>query len=189
MAERAQKRATYEDLLAVPERMIAEIVDGDLHTSPRPAPKHSHASSAIGGGLFNEFNRDSGGPGGPGGWLILDEPELHLGDDILVPDIAGWRRERLRESPSEPYMSLPPDWVCEVQSPSTVRMDRVHKKRIYAREGVQYMWLVDPEAETLEVLARSGDFWQEVGLYSGDDKVRAVPFDAVELDLSRWWWR
>lgn len=186
MAERARARATYQDVLAAPERMIAEIIDGDLHTSPRLSPLHAHAKTAIGSTVFSAFSRETAASAR---WVVLNGPEIHFRDDILVPDIAGWRRERMPERPSEPYITVYPDWVCEVQSPSTVRMDRVHKKRIYAREGVQYMWLVDPEAETLEVLVRSGDLWQEVGLYSGDDKARAVPFDAIELDLSRWWWR
>lgn len=188
MAEPARRRATYQDVLDAPQHLIAEIIDGELHTSPRPAPLHSYASSAIGGGLFDSYNRDSGGSGGPGGWLILDEPELHLGEDIVVPDLAGWRRARMLAMPKEPYFAMAPDWVCEVQSPSTARLDRVQKKRIYAREGVQYMWLVDPEAQTLEVVQRTGEFWQ-VGSYGGDEKVCALPFDAIELDLARWWWQ
>lgn len=188
VGEAARGKATYEDLLKVPDNLIAEIIDGDLHASPRPSPIHQNATSAIGGALFDRYHRGPDGPDRPGGWWIIDEPELHLRDDILVPDLAGWRRERLPALPREhAYFALAPDWVCEVLSPSTARIDRVQKRHIYARNQVRHLWLVDPDAQTLEVLRLAGDFWQEAGAYAADDKVHAEPFVEVELDLARWW--
>ena len=135
------KRATYDDVLNAPEHKVAEILDGELFLSPRPAPRHAVASSALGmaiGGVR------STGTGGPGGWWILDEPELHFGDDVVVPDLAGWRRERMPAIPDAAFFTLAPDWVCEVLSPSTERIDRGRKLRIYAEAGVAHAWLVNP---------------------------------------------
>ncbi len=185
--ETARKRATYQDLLNVPDHFIAQILDGDLYTLPRPAPRHALASSVLGTELNGPFHRRPGDPRGPGGWWILDEPELHLGDDVLVPDLAGWRRERLTQLPGEAYFTLAPDWVCEVLSPSTERIDRALKMRIYAREGVEWLWLVNPLTRTLEVFRRGESFWQQLAVHDGDMQVRVEPFDAIELELARWW--
>ncbi len=176
--------ATYEDLLAVPDHLVAEILDGDLYTSPRPAPRHADASSGLGGALRGPFDR---GRGGPGGWRILDEPELHLGRDVIVPDLAGWRRERLPRLPDEAHFAMAPDWVCEVLSPSTAAIDRVKKLTIYARESVKHAWLVDPLAQTLEVFRLDAGRWTLVGTWAGADTIRAEPFDALDLDLTLLW--
>jgi Uma2 family endonuclease len=181
---RTRRPATYDDLLKVPDRLVAEILDGELHATPRPAPRHADASSGLGGALRGPFDR---GRGGPGGWRILFEPELHLGADVLVPDLAGWRRERLPALPELAYFSLPPDWICEVVSPSTVAMDRVTKLSIYARERVSYAWLVDPLAHTLEVLRLDDGRWTILSTWSGLVTVRAQPFEAIDLDLSLLW--
>ena len=133
-----KKGATYADLYDVPEHFVAEIFDGELYASPRPALPHAHAASALGNKL-GAFHRS-----GPGGWVIIDEPELHFGKDVLVPDLAGWRRERLPTVPVAAYLTLAPDWVCEVLSPSTESLDRGKKLRIYAGESVLHAWLVDP---------------------------------------------
>lgn len=182
MAEPARRPATYEDLLAVPEHMIAEIIDGELVAAPRPAAKHTLAASAIGADLYSHFGR-----GGSSGWWILDEPELHLGSDVLVPDLAGWKRERMPQVPDAAFFTLAPDWVCEVVSPGSLRYDRVRKKRIYAREGIGWLWKVDPIAQTLEVARRVGDLWQDAGLYEAADAVRGEPFQDLEIDLVGWW--
>lgn len=176
--------ATYEDLVALPENLVGEIVDGDLHVSPRPSARHSLATSELWGTLGGPFHR---GAGGPGGWWILFELELHLGDDVVVPDLAGWRRERLPEVPDEPWLSLAPDWVCEVASPSTERIDRVQKLRVYARAGVGHAWLVNPTARTLEIYRRGEAGWTLVAAHGGDEVVRAEPFEAAELDLRALW--
>lgn len=165
--------------------MVAEIVDGDLRLTPRPGKPHAAAATALGEELGPPFKR---GRGGPGGWILLFEPELHLGSDILVPDLDGWRRERLPVlTTDEPFFSLPPDWVCEVLSPRTASMDRADKLPIYAREGVRHVWLVDPLQRTLEVLRLADEGWTLIAVHQGGERVRAEPFDAIELDLSILW--
>jgi len=179
-----RRRATYEDLCRVPDFKIAEILDGELIVTPRPALQHARASSGLGGHLWGPFQS---GRGGPGGWWILDEPELHLADDIVVPDLAGWRRQRLPAVPDAAYMTLAPDWVCEVISPATERMDRSRKMQIYARDGVTHLWLLDPTVRTLEVLRLEDGRWVFLGTYSDMDVVRVEPFEAIEIELSTLW--
>ena len=179
---RTRRPATYEDLLAVPDHLVAEILDGDLYTFPRPAVPHAIATSRLGGDLDGPFER---GRGGPGGWWILFEPELHLADDILVPDLAGWRRERVPEIPRGAYITLAPDWVCETLSPSTEAIDRGKKLRIYARERVGHLWLINPDTETLEAYRLEGERWLLLNTWSGDVAARVEPFEAIEIEL--WW--
>ena len=178
--KRPAKRATYRDVLEAPPHMVAEIVDGALHLHPRPAIRHAVASSFLGGELFGPFQR---GRGGPGGWWILDEPELHLGEDVLVPDLAGWRRERLPEPPDEAFFTLAPDWVCEIISPSTQKFDLEEKRPIYAREGVGHLWLVDPSARTLEAFVLSEGAWSPTGLAGNGGPVSFPPFEAIAFPL------
>lgn len=186
MSVPARRRATYEDLLAVPDHLVAELVDSELHTTPRPAPRHAIASSRLGSDLGGPFDR---GRGGPGGWWILDEPELHLGHDVVVPDLAGWRRSRLPDIPDDPYFTLPPDWVCEILSRSTERLDRGKKLGIYAREGVGHLWLLNPDTETLEAYRLEQGRWLLLGTHVGDIAARIEPFDAIELELWPLWGR
>ena len=176
--------ATYDDLVAVPENMVAEMFDGELYASPRPALPHAYAASVLGGELSGPFHR---GRNGPGGWWILDEPELHFGADVLVPDLAAWRHARLPAVPREAYLTVAPDWVCEVLSPATETIDRAKKLRIYAREGVAHAWLVNPLLRTLEVLSLQSQRWVLVATYEGDAIVRAEPFDAFALELGALW--
>ena len=183
--EPARRGATYQDVLDAPPHMIAEVIDGTLRLQPRPAKPHAAAASALGEELGPPFKR---GRGGPGGWILLDEPELHLSADILVPDLAGWRRERMPVIVAdESYFTLAPDWVAEVVSPSTAKYDRTDKLRIYRREGVEWVWLVDPLARTLEVLRRDAESWSLRGTWRDDERVRAEPFDAIELELAVLW--
>jgi Uma2 family endonuclease len=177
------KRATYEDVLNAPENKVAEILDGELFLSPRPAPKHAMAASRL-GRILGPYDDD---PRGPGGWWILDEPELHFGEEIAVPDLAGWRRERLPAMPDEAFFTIAPDWVCEVLSPSTARLDRARKLPLYAQAGVVHAWLVDPLVQTLEVRLLQDGQWTIVGVCSGADVVRIKPFEAIELELGRLW--
>jgi Uma2 family endonuclease len=179
-----ERAAPYDDLVAVPEHLVAEIVDGELYTSPRPAPRHAVAYSALGGLLVPPFDQ---GRGGPGGWRLIAEPELHLGPDVVVPDIGGWRRERMPRLPRTAYFALAPDWVCEVLSPSTATLDRSKKLRVYARAGVSHAWLVDPLAQTLEVLRLESGRWSILATHAGSEVVRAVPFDAIDLELGLLW--
>lgn len=182
----AHRRASYEDVLAAPAHKVAEVIDGTLHTHPRPATPHAAAASALGEELGPPFKR---GRNGPGGWVILDEPELHLGPDpdIIVPDLAGWRRARMPAIPNAAYVTLPPDWACEVLSPSTEGVDRTEKLPVYARERVEHVWLLDPLVKTLEILRLDGGSYRIVRAWRGDRVVRAEPFDAIELDLSILW--
>jgi Uma2 family endonuclease len=177
--------AAYE---AVPEEEIAEILDGELHVQPRPRSTHSMAAAQLTTSL-GPF-RPRGGDG-PGGWVILYEPELHLGPrpDKLVPDLAGWRRTRMPEMPDVPAFTLPPDWVCEVLSPGTQAIDRGKKMRIYRREGVGHLWLVDPAAQTVEVFRLENGRWSHLDTHEGDTRARLEPFDAIEIDLGALWAR
>ncbi len=177
-------RATYQDVLDAPLHMVAEVVDGKLYTHPRPAPRHAVASSRLGTRINHLFDL---GEGGPGGWWILIEPELHLGEDIVVPDIAGWRRERMPELPREAYFTLAPDWVCEVLSPSTRKLDLGGKQAVYAREGVAYLWFVDPDARSLEAFELSGKKWQLIDTLFDDAPVSLPPFDAISFSLGDLW--
>ena len=179
----ARRRATYEDLLKVPDILIAEVLDGELITSPHPPLPHLRVASVLICDV-SPFDRQASNPGG---WWILFEPELHLGDDILVPDLAGWQRECMPVLRGAPYFEQAPDWVCEVVSPSTGRIDRVRKMPIYAREQVSHVWLVDPLQRILEVYRLEGWHWVVAGTDGDDEIVRAEPFDAIELEMSRWW--
>jgi Uma2 family endonuclease len=181
-----KRRATYDDLIRVPDSKVAEIVDGELVVSPRPASSHAYAATVLGADL-GPFNDDPGDPARPGGWWILLEPELHFDDDVLVPDWAGWKRERLPVLRDVPFFTLAPDWVCEVVSPSTGRLDRGQKMRIYARAGVASLWLLDPVARTLETYVLDAGRWIVAATHGGEDVVRAEPFSTIELALARWW--
>lgn len=188
MAE-PKRKATYEDLMQVPDWKVAEIIDGELIVSPRPATPHAHVRTALGSELWGSFSGPPGSPNRPGGWWVLFEPELHFGDDVLVPDLAAWRRDHMATLPNAAFISQAPDWICEVISPSTGRIDRARKMRIYAREGVAHLWIVEPLARTLEVyrLDDTERRWVVVENFGGDDVARAEPFGAIALDLARWW--
>ena len=178
-----KKRAIYADLQALPQNVIGQILAGELHVQPRPASRHAWSAGRIGGVLDEPFHRRGRGPGG---WIILPEPELHLGPepDVLVPDLAGWRRTRMPELPDVAAFTLAPDWICEVLSPSTAKIDRTIKLEIYAREGVGHAWLVDPNAKTLEVYRLDDERWIRVACFADEAVVRAEPFDAIKLELS-----
>ncbi len=181
----AKRRATYQDVLNAPEHMVAEILDGELVLSPRPAKPHCSVYTTLVGELEPPFGR---GRGGPGGWIILGEPELHLGDDVCVPDIGGWRRERMpRLDDDRAYFEMPPDWVCEVLSRSTERNDRLKKLGIYARAGVVNAWLVSPRMRSLEVFRLIDGRLVTVAAHLDDEKVRAEPFEAIEIELASLW--
>ena len=182
-----KRRATYEDLMQVPDTKVAEIIDGELVVSPRPAWAHTVAASRLGTDIAGPFDRDPSDPSAPGGWCVVLEPELHFGDDVVVPDWAAWRRWRMPAQADVPYLTLAPDWICEVVAPSTGRIDRSRKMRIYGNAGVTSLWLVEPLAKTLEVYRREADRWVVAAVHGGDEVVRAEPFDAVELALTRWW--
>jgi Uma2 family endonuclease len=184
MSKPLKINASYADLCAVPENFVAEILGGELYASPQPAFPHVRAASALGVLIGGPFQL---GVNGPGGWLVLDEPELHFGADVLVPDLAGWRTERVGDWANAAYITVAPDWLCEVLSPSTERIDRTKKLTIYAREGVRHLWLLDPLHRSLEVLQLEGGRWSLLGTREGDERVRVEPFATVELELSALW--
>jgi len=185
MQDLVRRRVRYADLETVPPNLVAEIIDGELATHPRPAPKHTVSYSGLGVFLAGPFQF---GRGGPGGWWILDEPELHLRDDVLVPDLAGWRRERMPEVPETSYFSLPPDWVCEIVSPSTAKHDRGAKRDIYARHSVKHIWLVDPDAKLLEAFELGADGrWVLLKTLKDNELVDVAPFGAAPFDLGLLW--
>jgi Uma2 family endonuclease len=176
--------ATYQDVLDAPAHMVAEIIHGALHLQPRPAMPHAIASSTLGGELMNPFQK---GRGGPGGWWIVDEPELHLEAEIMVPDIAGWRRERMPAPPSGTCVELAPDWVCEVLSPATRTYDLTDKREIYGAQGVRHLWLVDPIARTLEAFERRDGSWMLIAALKHDETVQVAPFEAIAFPLGGLW--
>ena len=183
-ADTSPRPATYQDVLDAPEHMVAEVIAGTLYTQPRPAMGHALAHSVLGIKLGPLFGH---GAGDPGGWWIIDEPELHLGDDILVPDLAGWRRETMPEYPDAAYCTVAPDWVCEVLSPSTRRIDLTGKRPIYAREGISYLWLVEPMDRTLEAFELKDGLWSLLATAKDDDQVSIPPFDAITFNLGDLW--
>jgi Uma2 family endonuclease len=185
MAARHSRVATYDDIVRLPENMVGEIIDGDLYAWPRPSPLHGDAFSIFLGRLINPYRL---GEGGPGGWWIIGEPEVHFGRDVLVPDIGGWRRERLPALPENPpHFTISPDWVCEVLSPSTARVDRTKKMRIYGENDVAFLWIIDPQQRTLETYQLLNAQWVLLRTYAGNDAVRAEPFPAAEIHLASIW--
>ncbi len=176
--------ATYADVLAAPEHMVAEVIDGDLYLHPRPAMPHARTTTRLGMALGGPFDI---GAGGPGGWYFLDEPELHFGKQIVVPDIAGWRRERAPEGSRDAYTSIAPDWVCEVLSPSTRRLDQTRKRRIYGEAGCGHLWFIDPVDRVLEAFEFIGDRWQLIEAWGGDENANAPPFETFALQLALLW--
>ena len=184
MAARGQ--ATYEDLLRVPDTKVAELVAGELHVSPRPATPHAFAASEL-TAVLHSSHHGVEAPLGPGGWWILAEPELHFDADVVVPDLAGWRHDRMPAVPNVAAITLAPDWLCEITSPSSARWDRIVKLRVYARVGVAWVWLVDPLARTLECFHLRDGAWTVHASHADDEVARVAPFAATELRLSRWW--
>jgi len=176
----------YERLAGLPDTLVGEIIDGRLYSQPRPAGPHAVASSSLGADLHGLYQR---GRGGPGGWWILDEPELHFVRDteVLVPDIAGWRRERLPRIPRDHRFEVAPDWVCEVISPGTEQNDRIVKMPVYAKYNVAHLWLLDPLQRTLEVFELEEGRWTVIGLFRESDRVSVAPFTEITLHLGDFW--
>lgn len=178
------QRATYRDIFDVPANMVAEIIGGTLYTHPRPAMRHALAGSSLGYDLSGPFQF---GRGGPGGWWIIDEPELHIGGEIVVPDLAGWRRETMPDYPDAAYCTIAPDWVCEILSPKTRKLDLYEKRPFYAREGVSHLWLVDPIERELEAFELRDSQWLLIAALRDDDQVSVPPFDAITFSLGDLW--
>jgi len=185
MVKPADKIATYEDLFDLPENLVGEIFGGEIITHPRPAPKHARAASIIGATLSSRF--DFKMTGDDSGWWIIDEPECHIGGDIVVPDIAGWRKKTMLELPDTAWFDISPDWVCEVLSPATEKYDRGVKRDIYARESVRFYCLVDPIEKMVEVFVLEHGNWMLLHTAIEDQVVGLPPFEGHEFDLTTIW--
>ena len=177
-------RATYQDVLDAPANMVAEIIGGTLHTHPRPSARHALAGSSLGYDLCGPFQF---GRGGPGGWWIIDEPELHLGGEIVVPDLAGWRRETMPDYPNTAFFEIALDWVCEILSPKTRKLDLYEKRPFYASENVSHLWFVDPIERELEAFELRDGQWLLIAALRDDDRVSVAPFDAISFSLADLW--
>jgi len=184
VVELAKQKATYQDLYSIPDNMVGEIIDGELVVTPRPSVRHAHATSILGNEIGPPYHL---GRGGPGGWIILFEVEIMLGEELLVPDLAGWKKERFPGLPKDNWISVSPDWVCEILSASTARIDKVKKMPIYARHGVPHFWLIDPVTKTLEVFRLQAGNWLLLAAFADDDKVRIEPFQEVTIELNNLW--
>lgn len=185
MSEAAKKRALYDDLCRIPEGTRGEIINGELIVTPRPSRRHTLTTTLLGTRVTSSYHYGEGG--GPGGWIIIIEPEIGLGEDILVPDLAGWKQERFPVSEPHNWISAPPDWVCEVLSPGTVGKDKIRKMLVYARHEIPFAWVIDPLEKTLEVYRLELKRWVVSGLHGEKDKVRAEPFMELEIDLNDLW--
>jgi Uma2 family endonuclease len=180
----SKRRATYQDVLDAPEHMVAEIIGGELRLSPRPGGPATSVASKLAGELVPPFNN---GRGGPGGWIILVEPELHLGEEIVVPDLAGWRIERLPVVPDGAFFTLAPDWACEVISPASESTDRLEKLPLYASVGVGHAWLVHPRRRSIEAFRLHDGQWLAIAIHRSHERARIEPFEAIEIDLAELW--
>lgn len=184
MSDPAKELTSYEALYNIPENMIGEILSGELIVTPRPAARHMHVTTILGEEIGPPYRR---GRGGPGGWIFLIEVEIKLGEDIVVPDLAGWRRERFPTEQEHNWIPIAPDWVCEVLSPSTVRTDKVRKMPLYARHNVGHIWLIDPANLTLDAFRLESGRWSLLGSFSENDTVRIDPFQEIEIHLGDLW--
>lgn len=182
---------TYEDYLALGEGVKAELIDGEILMSPQPKGRHIHAASFLLAALLSRFGSSKGPTDqGPGGWWIYAEPEVHLRPDrrVLVPDLAGWHRERMPRPPTDTHkFTVIPDWVCEIVSPSTQSRDLLYKMPRYLEAGVAWAWLVYPADRRIDVMQQDGDTWNQVTFAEGPVRARLLPFDAVELDCAPLW--
>ena len=185
MTAPAKIPATYADLEAVPPHLVAELLFGNLVTHPRPVPRHGAAGYNLGLELGGPFQR---GRGGPGGWIFLPEPELHLGPNVVVPDLAGWKASRLPPAAVEQaFIEVAPDWICEVISPSTEKHDKGEKRQLYALYGIEHLWHLDPRPRTLEVFTRQDKNWLLTHTFLDQDEVRAPPFAEIVFSLGLLW--
>lgn len=185
MADPARRRATYADLAALPEGTRAEVIGGELHTSPAPLPRHSKAEGAIRRFVGGPYDDDDGARGAGGWWNFLEVDVELATHDIVRPDISGWRRDRLPDPGTERPIHVAPDWVCEVLSPSTASLDRGSKRELYAAHRVGHYWLVDPDARIIEVFENADGRWVLVGTYHAGQTAALPPFVEVEIPLGR----
>ncbi|MBI2389268.1 MAG: Uma2 family endonuclease [Deltaproteobacteria bacterium] len=181
----ARKLATYGDLAALPEDLRAEIIAGDITKLPAPLPEHGRVQRTLSRHVGGPFDDDDG-RGGPGGWWILVEVDVQLDvHDVVRPDVAGWKRERLPSPWGKRPITVAPDWICEVLSPTNEAHDRVKKRRLYAKAGVAFYWIIDPAERTLEALRLVDGVWVDAGSFDEEATARIPPFDSIELEVAR----
>ena len=186
MSHAIQTRNLYAAIEALPQDLTGELIHGQVHTQPRPSGPHALASSRLGMRIGAGYDL---GSGGPGGWWIIDEPEIHFDRDseVLVPDLAGWRRERMPALPLDQRFEVVPDWICEILSPATASKDREVKMPIYAQYGVVYAWIIDPTKRVIEVYVQSAQDWTLQAAYTAEQTLRAVPFEAAAFQVAALW--
>jgi len=182
MTETVRKLATWDDLLAtLDDGRTYEIIAGLMEALPRPRPGHGNAQALLSGEIVRPFQR---GRGGPGGWWIIIEPDVELTtNDIIVPDLAGWKRDKVPEFPHDRPIRFVPDWICEVLSPTNQKRDRVVKANLYLTCGVMYYWILDVQERTLEAYSAKEGSWVRLGAWTDGDTSRIPPFDAIELEV------
>lgn len=180
--QRLQTPDLYNQLTELPENLTGEILNGQLYTNPRPSGKHVSVATNLSIDIGSPYQR---GKGGPGGWRILVEPEVHfvLDTEVVVPDVAGWRKERLPEVPESHKFMVVPDWVCEIYSPSSENIDRKIKMPLYARFGVSYLWMVHPIQQTLEAFKLHNGNWQLQGAFENKDEICVEPFESISIKM------
>jgi len=185
-SEILKQQTLYESLEALPEGLTGELLNGQLYAHPRPSNRHAYVVSRLDRSVGRGYGD---GSDGPGGWWILIEPEVHFVRDteVAVPDLAGWRRERMPYLPEGHRIEVVPDWVCEILSPSTASSDSEVKMPLYAHYGVSYAWLIHPLEHTLEAYRRDASAWVGIGRFADADQVTVPPFEAINLDLGTFW--
>lgn len=177
--------ATLADLENLPDSWRGEIIDDELYAFPRPSFPHMHIKGSVFHDLRGPFEM---GRGGPGGWWLVAEPGIwHARSPDFSPDVAGWRKPRMPSPPRKGPITVVPDWICEVLSPKTYSYDLRVKRRFYAEIGVAYLWYIEPVDRLLTVSRLHEGRWMELGVHGPDEKIRAEPFQEVELDLATWW--
>lgn len=175
--------ASAEDAFAnAPSNLRAELLHGTVLMAPAPAPLHQvHVAELL--RRLSGYDRRGRGPTDPGGWLIVPDPEVDLGEapDKFRPDVAGWRFERATFSLREPAITVAPDWVCEVLSPSTETIDRAIKAPLYASYGVEWLWLIDPEDCSIEVFHNDRGTFRPTHTFRASSAGSLPPFEGAPM--------
>lgn len=175
----------WEQFEGWPEEPSTEAAAPPSVPEPQMSLSRVLATSILGGLLVGPFQL---GLGGPGGWLILDKPEIHFDEDVLIPDLAAWSAGRAPRPTEELYTTIIPDWVCEIDTACTEGRSFSQRMNAYARAGVRFMWLLDSDLKNIDLLTlNSQSQWALNGAYSismGHRRIRGAPFDSIEIDIA-----